>query len=253
LNLNPNFSDVCQLVYNNCKEKPYLVGGKVYRTLIEVMFDYPARSECCDYDFACTAVIKRKKKKVVYGDGSWKMMKPSYAYRKGGKKTPKRKQTSIHLKNKKGCKIDVMNLPDLYQISDGLFPADMKGYFSVVPLSIQAIGMDLEKCEIFGVGGIDSLNERFVWVNNKRQLKNYTEFKGMYPANYIKKKAESIRFDYQKLEKPELKSIKKVVKKPTGLTTAWNWATTDTTTPLFVTTTNTGTVTQGYYVTTTTT
>ena len=218
LSLNKNFSDVCQLAFNTCCHKPYLVGGKVYRTLVEVLYDYPARSECCDYDFISTRVGATKRK--IF-DG-W--LRTRASYKSGAKRN---KSRSLNLKSHNGCRVDIMSLPCMPLINEGKYTANLIGYFGIVPLSIQAIAMDIEKGEIFGLAGPQSIKEHFVWVNNKHQIKNYAEFKKITEAGYIEKKAKSIRFGFEKLERP--KSLKAWTMKPMTWQTL-NWATTGTAT-----------------------
>jgi hypothetical protein len=187
LNKDPNFQDVYQLVLNRSKTKPYLVGGKLYRTLVELIYGYPARSVSCDFDFAAEDVRKTKfkKKKFMKADGTVGIEKIPVPYEEGG---------AVKMHTQSGCSIDLICLPDLADVKAGKLPASMEGYFAAVPLSIQAIAMDLERCEIFGKVGLDSINEKYIWVNNKGTLIQYCNYTGEHPNEYIREKAESIRF-----------------------------------------------------------
>ncbi len=180
LNKDPNFKDAYQMVCNRSKTKPYLVGGKLYRTLIELIYDYPARSHSCDFDFAAVEIIKKKKKKkkrqsFVTHDGTTQYIDDADDapfdghYKKRREKSPYNGE-SITMRTDSGAKIDLISIPDLKAVRDGKQPATIEGYLNSVPLSIQAIAMDLDRCEIFGKTGIDSINEKYVWVNNEDVL-----------------------------------------------------------------------------------
>lgn len=193
LNRDANFKDVYQMVSNRAKTKPYLVGGKLYRTIIEVMYDYPARSRSADFDFAAEEIRTKKKKRRVRLDIDGTPIEPTGAAISPSMYSGESiKMTSLH-----GCPIDLINIPDLKGL-DGASP-DINGYLSSVPLSIQSIAMDLEKCIIFGKVGIESINERFVWINNQGALDGLVKHKRWRDGNlYIQDKAKSIRFGWDK-------------------------------------------------------
>ena len=185
LNKDANFKDVYQMVLNRSKTKPYLVGGKLYRTLVETVYSYPARAHSCDFDFAAEEVIRKKrKKKIATHDGTYDVIEvDGYS------------NESIKMTSQYGCSIDLIDIPSLKGLKGTSLPPTIEGYMESVPLSIQAIAMDLEKCEIFGKVGIDSLNEKFVWINNQKSLNGYAKHKGWRDGQpYLQKKANSFRF-----------------------------------------------------------
>lgn len=189
LNKDANFRDAYQMVCNRSKTKPYLVGGKLYRTLIELTYDYPARSHSCDFDFAANEIRskKRYKKKKV-----WNEFNQEYEYKKVA--TPSRYDGSIEMHTNSGAKIDLISIAELALIKSKKLPLSIEGYLSSVPLSIQAIAMDIDRCEIFGKIGLDSINEKYVWVNNEEVLKEYIKHTGGTADRYLKSKADSIKF-----------------------------------------------------------
>jgi len=199
LNKDPNFRDAYQMVCNKSKTKPYLVGGKLYRTMIELTYDYPARSHTCDFDFAAEEIRKKKqkfkKKRYTdkYGEIRYRTVPVFDRYN----------SDSIHMKTESGAKIDLISISDLIAVRAKQQPISIEGYFGSVPLSIQAIAMDVDKCEIFGKIGLDSINEKYVWVNNEFVLNEYSKYKGIRPDNYIKRKADSIKFGCPVKSKPK--------------------------------------------------
>jgi len=222
LNKDPNFKDAYQMVCNRSKTKPYLVGGKLYRTLIELIYDYPARSHSCDFDFAAVEINKKKKKKknkrrltsyishdgpqyISVADATDNLSLSGVQYKK--KEESPYNGESITMRTDSGAKIDLISIPDLRAVRDGKHPATIEGYLDSVPLSIQAIAMDLDRCEIFGKTGIDSINEKYVWVNNEDVLNKYVRYKRWKPDQYVKEKADSIKFGCH-VNEPKRKKVK---------------------------------------------
>jgi len=204
LNKDPNFKDAYQMVCNRSKTKPYLVGGKLYRTLIELMYDYPARSHSCDFDFAVCEVVKRKRfkeKTISLHDGTFDYIQVPVngTYGNGG---------STKMRTREGASIDLIDISGLKAVRAKKQPLSIEGYIGSVPLSVQAIAMDIEKCEVFGKVGLDSLNEKYVWVHNSFTMEQYIKYKGGTVDRYIKKKADSIRFGCPVKPKPKNKIIR---------------------------------------------
>ena len=236
LNKDPNFAEAYQMVCNRAKTKPYLVGGKLYRTMIEIIYDYPARSHSCDFDFAAETVRKRKKEELYTGklktitDLMGNVIEVPVK-RARPRKSSYLKGDSVKLRTRHGCKIDLMNIPDLHGIKTGKLSPTIEGYLEAVPLSVQSIAMDIDKCEIFGRVGLDSINEKFIWINNKEVLTEYVALKGWTIDRYVRSKADSIKFfcDRKVAPKPVVAKLK--YKKNPFFNTAANNA------PVFFTTT----------------
>lgn len=184
---NPNWKEVWRIACKNSKSTPYLVGGKVYRTLIEVVYGYPARAECVDYDFVTESVAK--KKKVPYG---WMpKVGPNYPTL-----NLVNLQGSIRLKSKKGCCIDIVSTKDILQIKDGRFPEDISGYLRSVPLNIQSIALDIHNRKLIGDVGKQAVMEQKVHIHNHESYAGQYLFKRHKTiATYLRKKAASIKFD----------------------------------------------------------
>lgn len=183
---NPNWSEVLSIVIKNSKSVPYLVGGKLYRTIIEVLYGYPARSECVDYDFVVTNI--NKKKKLPPG---WKPKK-----RLGYPNVSAKNITgSIRLKSTKGCCIDIVHTKDVRQIAEGRVPEGIYGYLGSVPLDIQSIAMNLETGEIIGDRGIEAILSSSVGINNHESFAGNYFVKGWkHWLYYLEKKATSVKF-----------------------------------------------------------
>lgn len=188
-----SFKDAYQMVCNKVRSQPYLVGGKLYRTLIETLYNYPARSYSCDFDFAAVDIVKPKgwnkkilTKRVVNFDGTTTTLEIPSPY----------KGDSITLRTWNGHKIDLISISDLGEIRNGNLPSSIGGYLGGVPLSIQSLAMDVDRCEIFGKVGIDSINEKYVWINNQAVLDDYAKFKGINADKFLINKAKSISFGY---------------------------------------------------------
>jgi len=187
----PSFKDVYQIVCNKSKSKPYLVGGKLYRTLIETLYNYPARSHSCDFDFAATDIGKELHKEKFYKtieqfDGTVAKVEIQNPYQ----------GNSITMRTRSGHKIDLISIRDLSEVREGNLPVSIEGYLKNVPLSIQSIAMDVDRCEIFGKVGADSINEKYVWINNQKAMNDYAKFKGINVDRYVQVKADSIGFNH---------------------------------------------------------
>lgn len=182
---NPNFKEIFDMVMSMCEEPPMLVGGKLYRTIIEELHGYPAQAECCDYDFVTEKTRSKKKQ-----SGGWRFIFKT-EYSKGKKNT----EGSVHLK-KKNLNVDIMDLRFLTTTSRDpqKYPPTLDGYFKSVPLNIQAIALDPFSGRLYGDIGIKSIAEELVTVNCEDELEEYIEFKKILASKYILDKAASIRF-----------------------------------------------------------
>lgn len=214
-----NFADCYQIACNNSKEQPYLVGGKLFRTIIEVIYEHPARASSCDYDFATASIIKRKKKKkkkIMRGRRDGESLSAYIAYKErywaSNGKYKKQKSpysgTSRKFKTRNGAQIDIIDISSLEMIKNGSYPASIDGYLRSVPLSIQSLAMNIDRCEIFGSVGIDSINERFIWINSEEGIVNLCKNKGWIDKGYryVDGKARSIRFRHD-VTRPENKKV----------------------------------------------
>lgn len=185
----PNFSECIKLARKAAGDgKLYLAGGKLYRSLIEVIYGTDAKSNKCDFDFITTSIHA-----VDLKDGwqlNLKKGKEPYVDANGN-------QRSSHFINEEyGSEMDIVYIPTIIQVKEGELPNSIDGYFASVPLDIQAIAVDTDTAELLGQVGQLAILERLVKVNNKRSLKDYCDFKYMNYEAYIRKKAESVNFAY---------------------------------------------------------
>jgi hypothetical protein len=198
LNKDASFKDAHAMVINRANTKPLLVGGKLYRTIVEILYGYPAKSHSCDFDFAAEKVIKKKRKDWYKTPAYGTVLSTNAIYISSEPQTPEVNfiydRDNTHMITLSGAPVDLINIGDLTDVRNKVQPNSIEGYFACVPLSIQAIAMDIERCEIFGKAGIESINEKYVWINNENALETYCKIKNILPKYYLKDKATSIKF-----------------------------------------------------------
>jgi hypothetical protein len=186
---NPNWGPVLDVAVKNNDGQLYLVGGRLYRTLIEVMYGYPCRSECVDWDFATTKVKENKYWPKLFTEKE----KPGYPGL-GGPESNRIRTGSIHLSSRRGG-VDIINIPDIIQVREERAPKNIHGYLDSVPLTIQSIALDLANGTLVGDAGIESLLSKRIWVHNMESYASLTAFKN-YPSEmtYIVDKQGSLKF-----------------------------------------------------------
>ena len=213
LGSNRSFEDSMAFAKEKSLTKPYFVGGKLYRTLVEILFEHPARSGTADYDWATEKAVPKSKRIPSSNEvkfignfenlraGGFKPVKKLKEVSKGCyckvchsarrvSATQKYSGDSYVRRSKFGAKFDLIDINSLKDV-EGI---SIEGYLAAVPLSIQSIAMDVEKLQIFGTRGIESIIERYVGINNLESLLGYAANKRINPNKYIENKAKSLRF-----------------------------------------------------------
>lgn len=186
----PEFKDVYNVVRKNSRtEKLYLAGGKLYRSLIEELYGYPARAECCDYDFVTVQTVDNPVQ-----DEKW----TAAISRQYSDKKIKVQSPSIKLRYK-GIKIDLISLGSLPHIIENDLPKTIESYFEAVPLNMQALALELSPTgpQLIGDVGQWSIIERGVSVNNDSTIEKYCKLKGWKVQRYVENKAKSVRFSHK--------------------------------------------------------
>lgn len=186
----PEFKDVYSIVRQNAKtNKIYLAGGKLYRTIVEELYGYPARAECCDYDFVVSETVSRP-----ICDGTW----DGHISRDYSDKKLKVQSHSMKFR-RKGVKIDLISLGSLPHIVENDMPRTIDSYFEAVPLNVQALALDLSTSgpQLIGDIGQWSIIQRSVSVNNDPTIQKYCKLKGWKVERYVENKAKSVRFSHK--------------------------------------------------------
>jgi len=173
----PYWLEVVTLVQRNVSGKFYLVGGKLYRTALEVCYGIDAGSVKADWDFLA---LKVEPQYVSLTNG-WRFAR--FPIRDEEEAYPEemtvrsarleKRQTrnvvagivvpSLFGRLKVLTKLDIIDVRDTQNYRKPL--NDISGYFDAVPISIQAIAYDFHKDEIIGDRGIWSIMNRTIFVN----------------------------------------------------------------------------------------
>ena len=174
----------------------WLVGGKIYRSLISEIYGH--NTGLSDTDYVCGSIHPDFPRFFKGEREKWTI-------------TPKKMpgtmyQEGFTLENRSYREaIDLFPIKSLTEHPD--FPRDSGGrtltlrgreipdcYFRLVPLSIQAIAMDLNTGEIFGDVGLDSIRKKVVRINNENSLYSSASSQKIREEEYIASKANSIGF-----------------------------------------------------------
>lgn len=183
----PNFAECYKIAKEASKGgKLYLAGGKLYRSLVEVIYGQDVSARTCDFDFVTTAMsrldikngwkINEKKGKAPYVD-----------------ETGQKRSTRL-ISETYGAELDIVFIPTIMQVKEGKLPNSIDGYLKSVPLNIQSIALDLDTAELIGDKGIEAIYSGKVKVNNIESLKAYCSFKRISEISYLRNKADSIYF-----------------------------------------------------------
>lgn len=200
-----HFKEAYALAKNNSSqpEKLWLVGGKVYRTLMYFMHGLETDFENCDFDFVTAKLTWTP---IVPKDY---LIKISYSYNEGHKNpyqilhTPNgRKFYSdefikpvVDLFTFKNFEHLTKQAPSWWQKFTGAStfnPFTINQYMNQVPLNIQAIAFDPENEAIFGDVGISAVALKCVIVNNEETAQQQADREKIITDQIVWKKKKSL-------------------------------------------------------------
>jgi len=153
----PDFEEACSIALANAKDPPvWLVGGKVYRTILHELYGLKTDHESCDFDFLTSRlrwwkyIPKKWYRAKAFDDdyGSpyfspYRIKKISDTYRFTRLKNSEFFCCAAEQFSER--QIDLLCFSKLRGIKMGKFPHTLEGYFKSVPLNIQAIALDISK------------------------------------------------------------------------------------------------------------
>jgi hypothetical protein len=198
----PMFVEAYNIAKANTDGGVFLVGGKVYRNLISVIYKIDCGAKDCDWDFL-TAKIKRKvkiPKKWCFEeyDSYWgKQLRSPYIVEKNRGFVQFIKHTEKAPK-KQLCKIDLMNIKQVFGIKHSSFwrrTPTIENYFDAVPMTIQAIAFDPVEEKFLGTVGLQAILEQKIGVNNHPSIVAQANHKEISIPDILKAKAETLFFD----------------------------------------------------------
>lgn len=194
----PHFEEAYSIAKINSKGPLWLVGGKVYRYLINRFLNKEIDYTSCDFDFLTTELVwvpsvpknlywKVKSFEsygsVVYTDVNPFQISREHAVFRFRREDPKTSIDLVNLHKMKGLPAKKRNL---------------LSYLSAVPLSVQSVAIDLEENLIFGELGIKSILQQTLWINNKACAEFAARNAQKSLFQYGKEKADQIglKFDF---------------------------------------------------------
>lgn len=184
----PDAKTSIEYAEKNCYGSTYLVGGKVYRTVIEMMTGKDVGARTADWDFLCMGEIKivrnppRGWRRNVFScSGS----RPGYARRSIAVVSPRPVKNAA-------SKIDLVSMADVMRRVGFAQSTDINDYLRAVPLDIQAIAIGpMPRAVMRGTRAIDAIRKQKLSVNNTNG-----KILAIPMQEYISKKAESLGFVY---------------------------------------------------------
>lgn len=200
-----HFREAYAIAKNNSSqaEKLWLVGGKVYRTLMYFMHGLETDFENCDFDFVTTKLTWTP---IIPDDY---LIKISYSYNEGRKNpyqilhTPNgRKFHSeefikpvVDLFTFKSFEYLTKQAPSWWQKFTGantFNPFTINQYMNQVPLNIQAIAFDPENNAIFGEVGVSAIELKCILINNEETAQQQADREKLTTKQIIWKKQKSL-------------------------------------------------------------
>ncbi len=166
---------------NATGQKLWLVGGKVYRTLAEILHGKSAGAWDADFDFL--AEDKTQVPLAPYADSSWRVHDqpvPAYSAEVGARK--------FEVNGRELADLLTFRLPARTQNERSL-----DGYFATVPLNVQAVAIDLDSERLLGPG-IAAIREKSVAVNHEEWAKASAKRAGATVDDLVTQRAISLGF-----------------------------------------------------------
>lgn len=175
LNLFENriYSEIFDVVKNNSEGRVWLIGGVVYKILINEL--YGSNLESKDWDFV---VEKIKKPLNLLSD--WEVGESRLG-------SPKIK--------KGGIVVDLVPLDNVHSIKQRKLEPKIEHFLSGVPLTTHSLAYDIDSGELLGQTGIQSVLTKTVGINNKSEF-DFSQ--SIYGTSYtVKNFAEVLGFSYE--------------------------------------------------------
>lgn len=206
----PDFDEVWEIARKNSYGPVLMVGGRVYRTITEMVHGYDCGSQKSDWDFLVLGAVKQVlvPRLGARNSSSWTptTLPSYYTGSRGGMRNLKANSMSLKRNGSKRVRQLGRNhgrslAPkiDLICIEDVKKGGDLTDYFDNVPLDVQRVALNLDNPQLHGPKALVAIEKRMVKFNSK----------GVFPnldiAAYTKDKATSLKFgwDGQKVIKQD--------------------------------------------------
>ncbi|HME87106.1 MAG TPA: hypothetical protein VKE88_01735 [Candidatus Nanoarchaeia archaeon] len=152
----------------------WLIGGTVFRNIARAA--YGIGHTAADFDFVFEKPMHLDESTVPSG---WMLKRNSFG-------NP--------CLSKDDISIDYIPLHTIALFKQRNLPSTIDSLINATPLTIQSIAFDIDEQRVIGHKGINAITSKIVAVNDLPELKNYCRLKGIDPAEFLKRKAESLYF-----------------------------------------------------------
>ena len=168
------FIEVLDLVRQNAKGKIWIIGGFVYKNLLNTLY---GGNKIYNYDID---FIVEERNNILKEVSGWRIETNSYG-----------SQNYV----RDGNKMSFTDIRKVIRVS-GLKNPTIEEFIKETPLNIQSIAYDLEENKIIGEKGIETLFTKVIKVNNVEQAKYYAERKGKGIEEIINEKTRELNFSF---------------------------------------------------------
>ena len=199
-----DFEEAIKAIRKNSYGPIFLVGGKVYRTLSEIIHGGDFKATSVDWDALVMGEVK-----MNYVPRGWEVAevydertkKHSLGFQKNGTK-PRWGNPRMGLIRMGGYRGNNRYIPpsrarpqhkiDLIGIKDIPGNGTLQSYFDCVPLDIQAIALCLDTQTIHGVKAMEAIRRKHIKVNSTTGA-----LPGLDVNVYLPQKADSMGYTYE--------------------------------------------------------
>lgn len=186
----PLYDDVVNIGLRNSYNSFYLVGGKVYRGLAEIIHGDVRGFNSCDWDILVMGKPYNIWLPRKFADDKWRWMGNHYA--DNSLCCKHYKHSYVGRGSVETTKMDIISIDDVKE--DKTAKGTLEDYYKGVPLDIQAIALDLTNSALYGPG-ISAVIQGRIAISGQGTI-----FEKNYDPNYVTdmlvNKATSMLFDY---------------------------------------------------------
>ena len=164
--------EIFAILNQHTKGETYLIGGKVYRTIISEQEGLQQPS--CDYDFLVDHITE----KLILPKG-WQETQNKYGNTK--------------LLNE-SVSVDIVPLKNVHSILRRKLSPTKENYLSGTPFTLQSILYDIHAKKVQGSAGIEAILTKTVRIHNYHEAAYQAHMKRVSVIDLLKEKAKSVGF-----------------------------------------------------------
>lgn len=168
------------LVRRNSKGRIWLIGGFVYKNIIEIIKG--KKQNVHDLDF----LAENPSDIIHIPERNWIMGFTHYG-----------NPFFVQSGRSEKVSIDLNYLPSFHSIVSRNLPPTIENFLSGTPLTIQSIAYDIDRRKIIGETGISAIIKELIEINNIEESRYETERRKITLEKYIKQKAAELDFDWK--------------------------------------------------------